>query len=92
MKGLLRLCLCGSGCWGRCRDKELNSCQLKVLGKIFDKGAEKFVGGINTKKYMAIAKTSRATAVRDLNRLLEYGCLQQIEATAGRNIRYELKL
>jgi len=41
---------------------------------------------------MAIAKTSRATAVRDLNRLLEYGCLQQIEATAGRNIRYELKL
>jgi Fic family protein len=63
-----------------------------VLGKIFDKGAEKFVGGINTKKYMAIAKTSRATAVRDLNRLLEYWCLQQIEATAGRNIRYELKL
>ena len=62
------------------------------MGKIFDKGAEKFVGGINAKKYMAIAKTCRATAVRDLNQLLEYGCLRQIEATAGRNIRYELKL
>jgi hypothetical protein len=41
--------------------KQLNSRQLKVLGKIFDKGAEKFVGGINTKKYMTIAKTNRAT-------------------------------
>jgi hypothetical protein len=41
--------------------KQLNSRQLKILGKIFDKGAEKFVGGINTKKYMTIAKTNRAT-------------------------------
>ena len=41
--------------------KQLNSRQLKVLGKIFDKGAEKFVGGINTKKYMTVAKTNRAT-------------------------------
>jgi hypothetical protein len=41
--------------------KQLNSRQLKILGKIFDKGAEKFVGGINTKKYMTVAKTNRAT-------------------------------
>ena len=76
--------------WDRCRDRELNSRQLKVLAKIFDKGAENFLGGINTKKYMAIAKTSRATAVRDLNQLLEYGCIRHIAETAGRNVRYEL--
>jgi len=78
--------------WDRCRDKQLNTRQLKVLAKIFDKGAENFIGGINTKKYMAIAKTSRASAVRDLIQLLEYGCIRQIEATAGRNIRYELMI
>ena len=61
-----------------------------MLAKIFDNGAENFLGGINTKKYMAIAKTSRASAVRDLNQLLEYGCIKQIEGTAGRNIRYEI--
>jgi len=76
--------------WDRCRDKQLNARQLKVLTKMFDNGAENFLGGINTKKYMAIAKTSRASAVRDLNQLLEHGCIQQIENTAGRNIRYEL--
>ena len=78
--------------WDRCRDKQLNSRQLKVLTKIFNNGAENFLGGINTKKYMAIAKTSRASAVRDLNQLLEYNCIRQIENTAGRNIRYELFL
>ena len=76
--------------WDRWRDKQLNARQLKVLTKMFDNGAENFLGGINTKKYMAIAKTSRASAVRDLNQLLEHGCIQQIENTAGRNIRYEL--
>jgi len=78
--------------WDRCREKQLNSRQLKVLNKIFDNGAENFLGGINTKKYMAIAKTSRASAVRDLIQLLEYGCIRQIEGTAGRNIRYELQI
>ena len=28
-----------------------------------------------------IAKTSRASAVRDLNQLLEYGCIGQLEET-----------
>jgi len=74
--------------WDRCRDKSLNIRQLKVLNKVLDKG--NFEGGINTKKYMAITKTSRATAVRDINELLEYGCIVQIEGSLGRNVRYEV--
>jgi Fic family protein len=76
--------------WDRCRDKSLNARQLKVLTKVFEKG--NFEGGINTKKYMSIAKTSRATAVRDIKELLEYGCIQQIEGSSGRNVRYEVRI
>ena len=74
--------------WDRCRDKKLNTRQLKVLNKIWDNGGVEFEGGLSTKKYMAIAKTSRATAVRDINELLEYGCLEKIDGSAGRNVRY----
>ena len=76
--------------WDRYRDKSLNQRQIKVLSKILDKG--NFEGGINTKKYMAMTKTSRATAVRDINELLEYGCIAQIEGTLGRNVRYEVQI
>ncbi|MCH9740126.1 MAG: DUF4172 domain-containing protein [Epsilonproteobacteria bacterium] len=76
--------------WDRCRDKSLNARQLKVLGKVLEKGD--FEGGINTKKYISMTKTSRATAVRDINELLEYGCIVQIEGSLGRNVRYEVKL
>ncbi len=76
--------------WDRCRNKSLNSRQLKVLTKVLDKGH--FEGGINTKKYISIAKTSRATAVRDIKELLEYGCIEQIEGSSGRNIRYRIRI
>lgn len=76
--------------WDKCRDKQLNTRQRKVLTKILELGKENFIGGLNTKKYMAIAKTSRATAVRDINELLAYGCIRQIEGTAGRSVRYEV--
>ncbi len=78
--------------WDRCRDKQLNDRQIKVLQKILDIGADNFLGGLSTKKYIAITKTSKATAVRDIKELLEYGCIAQVEGTSGRNIRYELQL
>ena len=74
--------------WDKCRNKSLNTRQLKVLTKVLKK--RHFEGGINTKKYMAITKTSRATAIRDINELLAYRCIKQIEGTFGRNIRYEV--
>lgn len=48
--------------------------------------------GINTKKYISITKVSKATAVRDITGLLEFGCIQQVEGTQGRNVRYEVNV
>ena len=78
--------------WDRCRDKELNTRQLKVLDKIWENGGTDFEGGLNTKKYMTIAKTSRATASRDIGELVSYGCIVQIEGSLGRNVRYKIVL
>ncbi len=47
---------------------------------------------IIAKKYMAITKTSRATAVRDIGELVFYGCIAQIEGSSGRNVRYEIEV
>lgn len=77
--------------WDRYRQFPLNERQIKVLNKILDVGNENFEGGISTKKYISITKVSKATAIRDMALLLEYGCIQQIEGTSGRNVRYELQ-
>lgn len=78
--------------WDAHREQPLNERQLKVLNKVFDAGAESFEGGINTKKYISMTKVSKATAVRDITQLVEFGCIKQIEGTLGRNIRYEINL
>ena len=49
-----------------------------------------FEGGLSTKKYIAITKASKATASRDIKELLDYGCINQVEGSSGRNIRYEI--
>ena len=76
--------------WDVHRKQALNERQIKVLNKILDMGAENFEGAINTKKYISLTKVSKATAVRDISQLLEFGCIVQIEGTQGRNIRYSI--
>jgi Fic family protein len=66
----------------------LNERQLKVLNRMLENGTQGFEGGMTAKKYMIIAKTSKATATRDLQNLYEIGVFQQIGA--GRSVRYEL--
>ena len=77
--------------WDIHRKQALNPRQIKVLNKILDMGSENFEGGLSTKKYMALTKVSKATATRDISELLEYGCIEQVEGTAGRNVRYKVK-
>ena len=55
-------------------------------------GNENFEGGFNTKKYISLTKVSKATAVRDITALVEFGCIKQIEGTQGRNVRYEINV
>ena len=78
--------------WDMHRKQALNERQIKVLNKILDMGSENFEGGLNTKKYMALTKVSKATATRDISELLEFGCIEQVEGTAGRNVRYKVKI
>ncbi len=78
--------------WDKHRESNLNERQIKVLNKILNVGNDKFEGGINTKKYTSIVKKSKATVVRDIQELVTKGCLEQIEGTSGRNIRYRIKI
>jgi Fic family protein len=64
-----------------------NERQLKVVRRMFDAGAEGFVGGMNARKYSAITGVSKATATRDLQQLAQLGAIVPIGN--GRNTRYE---
>ena len=68
----------------------INARQKKVLLKIFEFGISGFEGGMTSKKYVSITKTSRATATRDLQDLLEKNIV--IQKGEGRNIAYEINI
>lgn len=74
--------------WDKHKDDELNPRQVKVLNKILDKGIENYEGGLNKRKYIAISKTSSATASRDILELIEKKCIKQIEGSTGRGTGY----
>jgi len=67
---------------------EINKRQLKVILRIFDAGINGFLGGLSSKNYQTIAKTSSATATRDLKHLVELGALYR--TGENRNARYWL--
>ncbi|WP_221393814.1 Fic family protein [Dyadobacter sp. NIV53] len=73
----------------RIKDK-INDRQLKVINKILEAGPTGFEGGMTAKKYMSITKTSKATATRDLQNLVEIGVL--IAKGGGRSTTYSLKM
>src|SRR5690606_19910000 len=65
-----------------------NERQTKAINRMLENGPDGFEGGMTAKKYMAITKTSKATATRDMQHLLELGVFNQIGA--GRSVRYEV--
>jgi len=77
--------------WDSIRDISLNTRQLKVLRKLLDYNDGEFKGGLTSKKYVAMTKVSIATAKRDIQELVKYGCIYQIEGLQGRNIRYAVR-
>lgn len=66
----------------------LNKRQIKVLNKMMENGPSEFIGGMSAKKYISIAKTSKATATRDLQHLVNIGILNPVGA--GRSSSYSL--
>ncbi|MEG0984438.1 hypothetical protein [Algoriella sp.] len=57
---------------------------------MLDQGAEGFEGEMSAKKYISITKTSKATATRDLQDLVDKNVLTT--EGAGRSVRYELDI
>ncbi len=53
--------------------EHLNERQEKVLARMFKEGPDSFPYGINAEKYISITGTSRATATRDLQDLVDKG-------------------
>jgi Fic family protein len=68
----------------------LNERQAKVVARIFREGIDGFKGGLSAENYIGISRTSRATATRDLQDLVEKGALTKTGEL--RHTRYFLNL
>ncbi|MFU8861857.1 MAG: hypothetical protein ACNA8K_15685 [Cyclonatronaceae bacterium] len=64
----------------------------KVITRMPGAGPDGFEGGMNARTYIAIAKTSRATATHDMQNLLEIGAFVHIGSAGGRSTRYRVNL
>ena len=69
---------------------QMNERQDKVIGRMFKEGIEGFKGGLSAENYIRIARTSRATATRDLQDLVSKGALRKTGEL--RHTRYYLNL
>jgi len=67
----------------------LNDRQLLVIQRMAQEGPSGFEGGMNVKKYLALTKSSKATATRDLQDLVKKGIF--IPLGGGRSTRYSLE-
>ncbi|MDO5968881.1 Fic family protein [Flavivirga aquimarina] len=68
---------------------QLNDRQLKTIKRMLQEGPKGFKGGMTAKKYMRITQTSKATATRDLKKLLELGVFK-VQGD-GRSTSYQIK-
>ena len=70
--------------------KDLNDRQIIVIRRILKEGPGGFKGGLNVRKFIAITKTSKATATRDLQDLLQKDII--VKNGSGKTTSYFLKL
>lgn len=71
---------------------QLNDRQLTVIRRMLEEGTRGFQGGMNARKYIGISKTSKATATRDMQQLLEIGVFVNEGKAGGRSTSYQLAL
>lgn len=69
---------------------ELNPRQVKALLRMFAEGPSGFKGGLSAQNYIAITKSTKATATRDLTDLVRKGAL--VKTGKLRHTRYTLNL
>ena len=68
----------------------LNERQRKAINKMFNEGVSGFKGGMTAKKYISINKTTKSTATRDLQELVDINIF--VRKGAGRSTSYDLNL
>ena len=73
----------------RYRD-QLNERQQTVVRRMLEEGPTGFEGGMNARKYIGITKTSKATATRDMQQLLDIGAFVLAGKAGVRSISYQL--
>lgn len=74
--------------WQEIAAHNLNNRQNKVINKLFEAGSD-FEGGLTTRKYVGMARTSRETAKRDIADLVAKGVLVR-NPGGGRSASYSL--
>jgi Fic family protein len=71
---------------------QLNGRQVTVIKRMLMEGPRGFEGGMNAAKYKSLAKTSKATATRDMQDLLEIGAFKLFGNAGGRSTKYQVNL
>ncbi len=77
--------------WQKHVRQTFNKKQKKVINKLLDAEPDGFKGGLTTRKYVGMAKVSRATAYRDIKDLVEKKVLRQ-NKEKGRSVSYKIIL
>lgn len=75
--------------WKRHSQTPINDRQRKIINRLLDAGLGGFEGGLTTRKYVSLAKVSRATAYREIAGLEQKGILRATK-DKGRNASYDL--
>lgn len=75
--------------WDAHKEDSLTASQRKVLNRLLAAGRGGFEGGLSTRKYVSLAKVSRATAWREISDLVEKGMLRPLPG-GGRSTAYEI--
>lgn len=76
--------------WKAHAQTPLTERQRKVINRMLDAGRGGFEGGLTTRKYVSIAKVSRATAFREMDQLVKLGILT-VNPGKGRSASYDLR-
>ncbi len=72
--------------------EQCNKRQITVIKRMLEEGPKGFKGGMNARKYMGITKTSKATATRDMQQLVEMGAFIPAGTGGGRSTSYQVNL
>ena len=71
---------------------QLNERQLAVIKRMLEEGPKGFQGGMNATKYIGNTNTSKATATRDMQQLLEIGAFVLAGEAGGRSTSYRVNI